>query len=80
MLPCSAGSYSPIRFRKAAADIVTFVNNALSFGKLLAGYSGDVQMAIGWLNFFFYAAATGIPAVVLSIFVARRIKAMATDD
>ena len=50
------------------------------FGKLLAGYSGDVQMAIGWLNFFFYAAATGIPAVVLSIFVARRIKAMATDD
>lgn len=50
------------------------------FGKLLAGYSGDVQMAIGWLNFFFYAAATGIPAVVLSIFVARRIKAMAKND
>jgi PAT family beta-lactamase induction signal transducer AmpG len=43
------------------------------FGKLLAGYSGDVQLAVGWLNFFFYAAATGIPAVVLSIFVARRL-------
>ena len=44
------------------------------FGKLLAGYSGDVQMAIGWLNFFFYAAATGIPAIVLSLLVAHRIR------
>lgn len=41
------------------------------FGKFLAGFSGDVQLVIGWLNFFFYAAATGIPAIVLSIFVAR---------
>ena len=44
------------------------------FGKLLAGYSGDVQLAVGWLNFFFYAAATGLPAIVLSIFVARRLR------
>ena len=43
------------------------------FGKLLAGFSGDVQLALGWMNFFFYAAATGIPAIVLSIFVARRL-------
>ncbi len=43
------------------------------FGKLLAGFSGDVQMAIGWLNFFFYAAATGIPTIVLSIFVAKHL-------
>ena len=43
------------------------------FGKLLAGFSGDVQLALGWINFFFYAAATGIPAIVLSIFVARRL-------
>jgi PAT family beta-lactamase induction signal transducer AmpG len=45
------------------------------FGKLLAGFSGDVQMMIGWLNFFFYAAATGIPTIVLSILVARRMLA-----
>ena len=45
------------------------------FGKLLAGFSGDVQMVVGWLNFFFYAAGTGIPAIVLSVFVARRMLA-----
>ena len=44
------------------------------FGKLLAGYSGDVQIAIGWLNFFFYAAATGLPAIVLGIIVATQYK------
>ena len=43
------------------------------FGKLLAGFSGDVQLAIGWINFFFYAAATGIPAIVLSLLVARQL-------
>ena len=41
------------------------------FGKFFAGFSGDVQMAVGWLNFFFYAAATGIPTIILSIMVAR---------
>ena len=41
------------------------------FGKFFAGFSGDVQIAIGWLNFFFYAAGTGIPAIVLSVLVAR---------
>jgi PAT family beta-lactamase induction signal transducer AmpG len=43
------------------------------FGKLLAGFSGDVQLAIGWLNFFFYAAATGIPTIILSIVIARHM-------
>ncbi len=42
------------------------------FGKFFAGYSGEVQLAIGWFNFFLYAAATGIPAILLSIIVARR--------
>lgn len=45
------------------------------FGKLLAGYSGDVQMVVGWLNFFFYAAGTGIPAIILSLVVARHMLA-----
>lgn len=42
------------------------------FGKFLAGYSGDVQESIGWFSFFIYAAATGIPAIVLSVLVALR--------
>ena len=49
------------------------------FGKLLAGFSGDVQMVIGWLNFFFYAAATGIPTIILSVFVARYLRAEQVD-
>ena len=49
------------------------------FGKLLAGFSGDVQMVVGWLNFFFYAAGTGIPAIVLSVLVARRMLAEDRD-
>jgi PAT family beta-lactamase induction signal transducer AmpG len=50
------------------------------FGKLLAGFSGDVQMVVGWLNFFFYAAATGIPAIVLSVAVAKRLLAEECDE
>ena len=41
-------------------------------GKLTAGYSGNVQESIGWLGFFLYAAALGVPAIVLSFVVARR--------
>ncbi len=41
-------------------------------GKLTAGYSGNVQESIGWLGFFLYAAALGIPAIILSVIVARR--------
>ena len=41
-------------------------------GKFTAGYSGNVQEAIGWLGFFLYAAALGIPAILLSLVVARR--------
>ena len=42
------------------------------FPKFLAGYSGNVQESIGWLGFFLYAAALGVPAIILAIFVARR--------
>jgi PAT family beta-lactamase induction signal transducer AmpG len=41
-------------------------------GKFTAGYSGNVQEAIGWLGFFLYAAALGIPAILLAMVVARR--------
>jgi len=41
-------------------------------GKFAAGFSGNVQESIGWLGFFLYAAALGIPAIVLAMVVARR--------
>lgn len=41
-------------------------------GKLTAGYSGNVQEAVDWLGFFLYAAALGVPAIVLAVIVARR--------
>jgi len=42
-------------------------------GKSLAGFSGEVQEWIGWLYFFLYSSALGVPAIVLSIFVARHM-------
>lgn len=50
------------------------------FGKLFAGYSGDVQLAIGWFNFFLYAAATGIPAIVLGLVVAKQYSKFAQSN
>jgi PAT family beta-lactamase induction signal transducer AmpG len=41
------------------------------FGKLMAGYSGEVQEWVGWTGFFVYAAATGIPAVILAVYIVR---------
>jgi len=41
-------------------------------GKFTAGYSGNVQESLGWLGFFCYAAALGVPAIILAVIVARR--------
>jgi PAT family beta-lactamase induction signal transducer AmpG len=41
-------------------------------GKFAAGFSGNVQESIGWLGFFLYAAALGVPAILLAVVVARR--------
>ena len=45
-------------------------------GKATAGYSGNVQEAIGWMGFFLYAAALGIPAIILAVIVSRRHDAL----
>jgi len=44
--------------------------------KFLAGFSGDVQEALDWFGFFVYAAAIGVPAIVLSLVVASRHDAL----
>ena len=44
--------------------------------KFVAGYSGEVQESLGWLGFFLYAAALGVPAILLAIYVSRRHDAL----
>jgi len=40
--------------------------------KFVAGYSGEVQESVGWLGFFLYAAALGVPAIFLARLVPPR--------
>jgi len=49
-------------------------------GKFTAGYSGNVQEAIGWTGFFLYAAALGVPAILLSIVVAKHHDRLVGSD
>ena len=41
-------------------------------GNFIGGFSGRVVEATDWVTFFLYASAMGIPAIVLSMIVARR--------
>ncbi len=54
-----------------ATQYALFSSLSVFIGKLVAGWSGDVQESIGWTGFFLYAAATGIPSIILSIIVVR---------
>lgn len=49
-------------------------------GKFTAGYSGDVQEIIGWTGFFLYAAALGVPAILLSVWIARHHDRMLAEQ
>ena len=71
---------SLINIRFTATQYALLGSIATFFGKFFAGYSGDVQLEVGWFNFFLYAAATGIPAIVLSIVVALRHKEFEAPD
>jgi PAT family beta-lactamase induction signal transducer AmpG len=42
-------------------------------GKLLGGASGYVSEALGWPGFFFYTSALGLPALLLLIWLTRRL-------
>lgn len=41
-------------------------------GRLLSGFSGQIVEAAGWVNFFIYTTAAGIPAILLAMLVVRR--------
>jgi len=54
-----------------ATQYALFSSLGSFFGKLTAGFSGNVQEAVGWAAFFLYVAALGIPAIILSVIISR---------
>lgn len=62
-----------------ATQYALFSSLSTFIGKLSAGYSGNVQEVIGWFWFFIYAAALGIPSIILSFFVVRHFRTGAED-
>jgi PAT family beta-lactamase induction signal transducer AmpG len=57
-----------------ATQYALFSSLSTFIGKLVAGYSGEVQELIGWFGFFIYASATGIPSIILSVIVVRHFR------
>ncbi len=54
-----------------ATQYALFSSLSVFVGKLIAGFSGHVQELLGYEGFFLYAAATGIPSIILAIIVVR---------
>ncbi len=54
-----------------ATQYALFSSLSVLIAKISASFSGIVQEAIGWFGFFLYAAALGIPSIILSIVVVR---------
>jgi len=44
-------------------------------GNFIGGFSGSVVEATDWVSFFLYASAMGLPAIALSLVIARRAQA-----
>jgi len=54
-----------------ATQYALFSSLSVFVGKLIAGFSGHVQEMLGYEGFFLYAAATGIPSIILAVIVVR---------
>jgi len=54
-----------------ATQYALFSSLSVFFGKLVAGFSGNVQEVIGYTGFFVYAALIGVPSIVLAVVVTR---------
>ena len=54
-----------------ATQYALFSSLSVFFVKFIAGWSGNVQESLGYVGFFVYAAALGIPSIILSIVVVR---------
>ena len=57
-----------------ATQYALFTSIMVLPGRLLSGFSGIVVDSVGWINFFVYAAAMGIPAILLSVWISRRLE------
>lgn len=57
-----------------ATQYALFSSLSVLVAKISASFSGTVQESIGWFGFFLYAAALGIPSIILSIIVVRYSK------
>jgi PAT family beta-lactamase induction signal transducer AmpG len=55
-----------------ATQYALFSSLMLLLPKFIGGFSGDVVQAYGYVSFFVYAAALGIPAIVLILYLMRR--------
>jgi PAT family beta-lactamase induction signal transducer AmpG len=62
-----------------ATQYALFSSLSTFLGKLTAGFSGNVQEALGWFWFFVYAAAVGIPSIILSIIIVRHYRPEAEE-
>jgi MFS transporter, PAT family, beta-lactamase induction signal transducer AmpG len=60
-----------------ATQYALFSSLSVFFGKLIAGFSGNIQEAVGYTGFFVYCAVMGVPSIVLAILVVRRGQAQA---
>jgi len=58
-----------------ATQYALFTSIMVLPGKFLAGASGFVVDAIGWISFFIYASVIGLPAILLAILISRRLAA-----
>ncbi|MEJ2120683.1 MAG: MFS transporter [Alphaproteobacteria bacterium] len=57
-----------------ATQYALFTSVMSLFGKFVAGWSGVVVDAVGWVTFFIYASALGIPSILLILFIMMRGK------
>lgn len=57
-----------------ATQYALFTSLMSLFGKFVAGWSGVVVDAVGWVTFFIYASALGIPSVLLIVYIMVRGK------
>lgn len=55
-----------------ATQYALFTSLMVLPGKLLSGFSGAIVDGFGWVSFFVYAAAMGIPAIALALIVVRQ--------
>ncbi|MEM9402742.1 MAG: MFS transporter [Pseudomonadota bacterium] len=54
-----------------ATQYALFSSLSVFVGKFVAGFSGAIQEWLGYEGFFIYAAATGVPSIILAILVVR---------